>query len=299
VDAWNAKGIALFNLARFEEALAAYDDAIKVDPNCSYIHGNRGNALHRLGRYEAAVEAFDRAITLTPGDTDLHFGRGNGLALQGRLEDALVAYDRALALSPGNTAACENRGVALSRLGRLAEALTAYDDTIRLEPKLVSARLSRVGVLLDLGKHEEAIAEGGRILELEPGHVFVLNMLAWRLATCAEESARDPARAIDFARRGVAMAPDNWEVQNTLGVALYRAGQLGESLKVLAESMRLNGGGVACDWYFAAMAHARLGEAEKARALYDRAVAWTREHAPDDAELRRFRDEAAGVLGLR
>jgi len=63
--------------------------------------------------------------------------------------------------------------------------------------------------------------------------------------------------------------------------------------------MRLEGGGNGCDWFVAAMAHARLGERKEARTLFDRAVAWTKEHAPDDPELRRFREEAEGVLAAR
>ena len=47
------------------------------------------------------------------------------------------------------------------------------------------------------------------------------------------------------------------------------------------------------------MAHARLGKAEEAQALYDRAVAWTQEHAADDPELRLFQEEAARVLSLK
>jgi hypothetical protein len=35
-----------------------------------------------------------------------------------------------------------------------------------------------------------------------------------------------------------------------------------------------------------------VGKAVEARKWFDRAVAWTQEHAPDDEELKRFRAEA-------
>jgi len=47
------------------------------------------------------------------------------------------------------------------------------------------------------------------------------------------------------------------------------------------------------------MAHWRLGEKGKARAWYDRAVRWMDEKQPADEELRRFRAEAAGLLGVK
>ena len=46
------------------------------------------------------------------------------------------------------------------------------------------------------------------------------------------------------------------------------------------------------------MAEWRTGERDSAREWYDRAVAWMDEHESDDAELRRFRAEAAKLLGV-
>ena len=45
-----------------------------------------------------------------------------------------------------------------------------------------------------------------------------------------------------------------------------------------------------------AMAHGRLGDSDKARTWYDRAVQWMDRQTPHDDELRRFRAEAEAVL---
>ena len=59
------KGTALSNLGRFEEALAACDRALALDPNDASWN-NKGNALNDLGRYEEALAAYDRALALDP-----------------------------------------------------------------------------------------------------------------------------------------------------------------------------------------------------------------------------------------
>jgi hypothetical protein len=46
------------------------------------------------------------------------------------------------------------------------------------------------------------------------------------------------------------------------------------------------------------MAYSGLGDKEKARRCYDEGVRWMEEHAPDHPDLRRFRDEAAQMLGI-
>jgi hypothetical protein len=62
--------------------------------------------------------------------------------------------------------------------------------------------------------------------------------------------------------------------------------------------MALGNGGDSFDWFFRAMASWQLGERDKARVWYEQAVRWMQQKAPDDRELRRFRTEAASLLGL-
>jgi hypothetical protein len=63
--------------------------------------------------------------------------------------------------------------------------------------------------------------------------------------------------------------------------------------------MELRNGGDPTDWFFLAMAHWRLGDRDGGRAWYDRAVQWMKEHRSQDVELRCFRAEAAGLLGIK
>jgi tetratricopeptide (TPR) repeat protein len=95
----------------------------------------------------------------------------------------------------------------------------------------------------------------------------------------------------------VALAPTAGNNYNTLALAEYRAGHLAESIAAAERSIELLRLGVdASNWFFLAMAHVRRGEADRARAYYDRAVAWTREHDPKNAELLQFWREAAALL---
>jgi Tfp pilus assembly protein PilF len=63
--------------------------------------------------------------------------------------------------------------------------------------------------------------------------------------------------------------------------------------------MELRRGGDSHDWFYLAMAHWQLGEKDKAREWYDRAVQWMDNNQPTNEELRRFRVEAAELLGVK
>jgi hypothetical protein len=67
----------------------------------------------------------------------------------------------------------------------------------------------------------------------------------------------------------------------------------------LNKSMKLRRGGDSFDWFFLAMAHGQLGDHDEAAKWHGRAVEWMDQHRPGDAELRRFRAEAAQSLGVQ
>jgi tetratricopeptide (TPR) repeat protein len=147
------------------------------------------------------------------------------------------------------------------------------------------------------GKWEEAIAEYRTVLRLLPDDAYAHNVFAWALATHSNPKGRQPAEALEHARKAVALAPQDGNLHNTLALAEYRAGHWAESRAASERAIELYKGVDAASWFFLAMALRQQGENERARTFFDKAVAWTRKHAPRDAELLQFWREAAELLG--
>ena len=61
--------------------------------------------------------------------------------------------------------------------------------------------------------------------------------LAWFLATCPDGQFRDAGRAVALARKAAAAAPRQGAYWETLGVACYRAGDLGGAVSHLESRM--------------------------------------------------------------
>ena len=61
---WNDKGIALGKLEKYEEAIACFDEVIKLDPEDFAAWKNKGTALKTSGRDEEAEQCLAKAKAL-------------------------------------------------------------------------------------------------------------------------------------------------------------------------------------------------------------------------------------------
>src|SRR5216683_1049660 len=58
------EGVTLSDFKRYEEELAPYEQAIRLDPNFAYAYNNKGDVLRDLKRYKEAEQAFEKARQL-------------------------------------------------------------------------------------------------------------------------------------------------------------------------------------------------------------------------------------------
>uniref|UniRef100_A0A7C2NZ04 Serine/threonine protein kinase n=1 Tax=Schlesneria paludicola TaxID=360056 RepID=A0A7C2NZ04_9PLAN len=131
----------------------------------------------------------------------------------------------------------------------------------------------------------------------QPRGAHELNNLAWLLATHPIIELRDPSRAVELARQANRDEPNRGHYLNTLGVAQYRTGDWSSAVQSLEASQQLlRSEGRALNLFFLAMAHWQLGEQDLADLQMREAAAWMDDHAPDDAQLQRFRNEAAELV---
>ncbi|HKI20655.1 MAG TPA: hypothetical protein VKA15_22385, partial [Isosphaeraceae bacterium] len=102
------------------------------------------------------------------------------------------------------------------------------------------------------------------------------NNAAWYCALGADALAdlNAPVRMAETALAGYAPNQKRFAL-NTLGAALYRAGQVDEAIRRLEESVRAAGGvGVPQDWAFLVMAYWKKGNGEAARLWLDKLLTY-------------------------
>jgi tetratricopeptide (TPR) repeat protein len=119
---------------------------------------------------------------------------------------------------------------------------------------------------------------------------------AWMLANHRNPAFRNPAQAVDLARKAVELSPRDGNYWNTLGVAQYRANDWRSSINSLDKSMMLRDGGDGFDWYFASMDYSRMGDQTRAWELYRKADNWKQKEHITEKELTGIDQEAKTLL---
>jgi predicted CXXCH cytochrome family protein len=134
VPAWEAKGMALEDLGRDAEALAAFDAALARAPRREVSLSEAGLTALRAGRNADAAGYWRRAVEVNPHRPHFHRRLAEALLAGGDRGAALAECGRALALDPADTDARLLRVACLLEAGRRAEARTAFEDLMALRP---------------------------------------------------------------------------------------------------------------------------------------------------------------------
>ncbi len=100
VAAWHDLGSVLKELNRFEEAVKALQEAVRLDPANAVTHYFYGAALAMAAQPEAAIEAYRKAVDLDPDLSGAYLGLGHVLKTVGDQDGGVAAYRRAIELRP-------------------------------------------------------------------------------------------------------------------------------------------------------------------------------------------------------
>lgn len=101
-DAYTHRGVAHYDLAAYDTAIADYDEAIRLDPRHGEAYNNRAWTLFRSGRAKAALADADMAVTLLSTESYVWDTRGHVHEALGNRDAAIRDYRQAVALDPAN-----------------------------------------------------------------------------------------------------------------------------------------------------------------------------------------------------
>ncbi len=179
----NERGAAFFNLGKYNQALACFNQVVKSDPGHETAWANRGVTLAELGFYNEALVSFDRALAIRPESARILTNKGLTLFELGRYQESAVCYDRAVKIDPLLEEVWRYRAEVLNELGQYEQAYYAALKARQLDPEdersyyheaLALIRLGRLDIASDAIVHYEnragVLTSGGRWLRALLAH---------------------------------------------------------------------------------------------------------------------------------
>ncbi len=270
---WNSLGEIYFATNRPAEAVPAYQEAIRRAPDYVQAWNNLGDAHWRLRRYDDTIHAYEKAIELDNRQPWPYHNLGLVYDERGDYEQAIHYYEEAIArhTNPGHKAVLADKMGDLYRVtGQTNAAIEAYRRATGFDPTYASPWYSLGNVYAGQEQDDEAIIAYRRAIELKPEDPWPFHNLAlvYEKREIYGEAGALYRQAIERHRADRDKAV-SWDC---LGNVYSTLGRLNDAAAAFREAIRLNPG-YALPWNSLGDVYYQLGDHEKAVDAFQRSIA--------------------------
>ncbi|MEG4107773.1 tetratricopeptide repeat protein [Microcoleus sp. S13_C5] len=285
-DAYHNRGVARSDLGDNQGAIADYNQALKIDPNFATAYYSRGVARSDLGDKQGAITDYNQALRINPNFAIAYNNRGSARYQLGDKQGAIADYNQALQINSNFATAYLNRGVARSDLGDKQGAIADYNQALRINPNDAEAYSNRGSVRSDLGDKQGAIADYDQALRINPNLAGV-----YYNRGIARYQLGDKQGAIADFNQALRINPSYAEAYHNRGVARSDLGDNQGEIADYNQALRINPN-YAEAYYNRGIARRALGDNQGALSDFQKAAdLYQRQGKKDDYQdaLNRIR----------
>jgi Flp pilus assembly protein TadD len=141
------QGKELYRNDRDQEAVASFEEALKLDPELAEAHFRLGLGYEALGKreeaeaeYKKAVEAYKKYLADNDNDPEAHYDLGQTYAGLGQYSEAIREYRLATKLKEDDPDIFYDLGVAYTKLAQYDAAASAFSKSLEIDPEYYRAQ---------------------------------------------------------------------------------------------------------------------------------------------------------------
>lgn len=128
--------VALLANGKLEQAIPAFERAMRFKQDNPRLFLQYGEALAKRGRYQEAEYAMKEAIRLAPNVPETYMNLANLYVLTNRIEEADKAFSAAISLNPNNVKQYLNVGTHYAKQNRYEKAEEMWLAAYKIEPRM-------------------------------------------------------------------------------------------------------------------------------------------------------------------
>lgn len=171
--AYNNRGSALSNIARYEEAIMKFEKALTLDPDFNAAYYNLAIMYNKLGLYQETINKLDQyeSRSYSKVSPEVYLEWGNAYFHQGKYHKAIVKYDSVLQKQENDEYTEDVHlliGTALTLNEEYDESIFYFEKVIEINPNNASAYGELANSLINLNRYDEAVKKLQQAIEKSP-----------------------------------------------------------------------------------------------------------------------------------
>ena len=241
---WLEKGNQLWRIGKATEARQAFDKAIALRKDLYLAWFAKGFALGFEEKYDEALNACNEAIRLQVRPTTYKYEayrcRSNALQALQRFEPALDSLNKAIAINSNNNADFMIQGELRYALGQYRgalESLNKAEEQRKVQYLQPSALLynNRGLIQLELREYQAALADIKMAIAIDPKY-----SPAWGNQGLVLETMNQNAAALEAYNQALKLSPNDYSIWTNKAFILYKLERYTESKASLEQAIKIN-----------------------------------------------------------
>ena len=214
---------------QYDEEISLLTKAIAEYGEYDWLYHAMGAAYYAKGDYLKAAANLGRAVQLNPHEEGHYLTLASISINSGLYQQALEYANTALSINPASSSAYNNRGNAYISLGKYDEALRDYKVSLSIQ-ETAATYLNIANLYNVLGQYSQAVEYAQKGLLLAPDNDAAYNNLAVAYAGLGKVD-----EAIANYQKAISLNPYNYEAKINLANNYISLGKNSEALQLLNE----------------------------------------------------------------
>jgi len=239
--AHNARGLALQDLRKPDDAAQEFRRAIAINPQFALAYYDLAQLMSWQGSYNAAAYYLEQGLAASPA-APISLQMKTALAVArsqlGNYASAIPLLQEAVAANPNTAELHYDLATAYAHRGNYRDAVMEYKETLRLDPGRADTQLLLAKALLNQSAVEEALPYLSDYTHRNPANAEGLEIFGDAL-----KDSNHPDEAIAVLKRALKVNPSSYKAHYDLGVVLGRAGRMDEAIRELETAVKLKPAG--------------------------------------------------------
>lgn len=202
-DLYAEKAAAYYRLDDKKQTERLVEKALLLNPEQASALHFKGNLEADNKRYDEAIAYYNKALKIDPDFELPYIGLGSIYEEQKKYPQAIVNYNKAIALNPSFDFAYANLGNIYEAYNESGKAVEYYRKAIKVNPRNEDAYNGLGIIYYNNGENDKAEKQYKKALQINPKHAYVYNNLS-----LVYQNKKEYQKAVDCLTKAIEIKSD-------------------------------------------------------------------------------------------